>query len=44
MERSNTADIKRLKIDLYSDVADDAPTPLPDKLNCTVNDTYQYYK
>lgn len=33
MEGSSTADIKRLKTDLYSDVADDAPIPLPDRLN-----------
>jgi hypothetical protein len=33
MEGSSTADIKRLKTDLYSDVADDVPIPLPDKLN-----------
>jgi hypothetical protein len=33
MEGSSTADIKRLKIDLYSDVADDVPLPLPDNLN-----------
>lgn len=33
MEGSSTADIKRLKTDLYSDVADDVPLPLPDSLN-----------
>ncbi|WP_292464352.1 hypothetical protein [Methanolobus sp.] len=33
MEGSSTADIKRLKADLYSDVADDVPLPLPDNLN-----------
>ncbi|SFM31981.1 hypothetical protein [Methanolobus profundi] len=33
MEGSSTADIGRLKTDLYSDVADDVPLPLPDKLN-----------
>lgn len=33
MEGSSTADIKRLKADLYSDVADDVPIPLPDSLN-----------
>ncbi len=33
MEGSSTADIKRLKEDLYSDVADDVPLPLPDSLN-----------
>ncbi len=33
MEGSSTADIKRLKTDLYSDVADDVPLPLPDNLN-----------
>lgn len=33
MEGSSTADIKRLKADLYSDVADDVPLPLPDSLN-----------
>jgi len=33
MEGSSTADIKRLKTDLYSDVADDVPLPLPDTLN-----------
>ena len=33
MEGSSTADIERLKTDLYSDVADDAPIPLPDRLN-----------
>ncbi|WP_340818088.1 hypothetical protein [Methanolobus sp. WCC4] len=33
MEGSSTADIGRLKTDLYSDVADDVPFPLPDKLN-----------
>jgi len=33
MEGSSTADIKRLKTDLYSDVADDVPIPLPDNLN-----------
>ena len=33
MEGSSTADIKRLKTDLYSDVADDVPIPLPDTLN-----------
>ncbi|MDG6244590.1 MAG: hypothetical protein QCH31_09435 [Methanolobus sp.] len=33
MEGSSKADIKRLKTDLYSDVADDVPFPLPDSLN-----------
>lgn len=33
MEGSSTADIGRLKSDLYSDVADDVPLPLPDNLN-----------
>lgn len=33
MEGSSTADIKRLKSDLYADVADDVPIPLPDSLN-----------
>ncbi|WP_407356358.1 hypothetical protein [Methanolobus sp. WCC5] len=33
MEGSSKADIKRLKTDLYSDVADDVPLPLPDSLN-----------
>lgn len=33
MEGSSTADIMRLKSDLYSDVAEDVPIPLPDKLN-----------
>ncbi len=33
MEGSSTADIKKLKKDLYSDVADDVPLPLPDTLN-----------
>jgi hypothetical protein len=33
MEGSSTADIKRLKEDLYSDVAGDVPLPLPDRLN-----------
>lgn len=33
MEGSSTADIKRLKTDLYSDVADDVPLPLPGSLN-----------
>ncbi|NPE28704.1 hypothetical protein HNV12_12190 [Methanococcoides sp. SA1] len=33
MEGSSTADIGRLKADLYSDVADDVPIPLPDTLN-----------
>ncbi len=33
MEGSSTADIKRLKEDLYSDVADDVPLPLPNSLN-----------
>ncbi len=33
MEGSSTADINRLKTDLYSDVADDVPIPLPDTLN-----------
>ncbi|MDW7733530.1 MAG: hypothetical protein SCH66_14015 [Methanolobus sp.] len=33
MEGSSTADIKRLKADLYSDVAGDVPIPLPDSLN-----------
>jgi hypothetical protein len=33
MEGSSTADIKRLKTDLYSDVAGDVPIPLPDSLN-----------
>lgn len=33
MEGSSKADIARLKTDLYSDVADDVPLPLPDKLN-----------
>lgn len=33
MEGSSTADIERLKTDLYSDVADDVPIPLPDRLN-----------
>lgn len=33
MEGSSTADIKRLKTDLYSDVADDVPLPLPNSLN-----------
>ncbi|MBC7086639.1 MAG: hypothetical protein H5T43_09850 [Methanomethylovorans sp.] len=33
MEGSSTADIKRLKTDLYADVADDVPIPLPDTLN-----------
>jgi len=33
MEGSSKADIKRLKHDLYSDVADDVPLPLPDRLN-----------
>jgi hypothetical protein len=33
MEGSSTADIKRLKEDLYSDVAGDVPIPLPDTLN-----------
>ncbi|WP_321431210.1 hypothetical protein [uncultured Methanolobus sp.] len=33
MEGSSTADIGRLKSDLYSDVAGDVPIPLPDTLN-----------
>lgn len=33
MEGSSKADIGRLKADLYSDVADDVPLPLPDELN-----------
>lgn len=33
MEGSSTADIKRLKTDLFADVADDVPIPLPDTLN-----------
>ncbi|MDR6223803.1 hypothetical protein [Methanococcoides alaskense] len=33
MEGSSSVDIKRLKADLYPDVADDIPIPLPDKLN-----------
>ena len=33
MEGSSTADIKRLKTDLFSDVADQIPIPLPDKVN-----------
>ncbi|MDI3486790.1 MAG: hypothetical protein PWQ50_2010 [Methanolobus sp.] len=33
MEGSSTADIGRLKTDLYSDVAGDVPIPLPDTLN-----------
>lgn len=33
MEGSSKADVGRLKTDLYSDVADDVPLPLPDKLN-----------
>ncbi|MDK2834456.1 MAG: hypothetical protein PWR29_496 [Methanolobus sp.] len=33
MEGSSKADIGRLKTDLYSDVADDVPLPLPDSLN-----------
>jgi hypothetical protein len=33
MEGSSTADIKRLKTDLYSDVEDDALIPLSDRLN-----------
>ncbi|TGC09164.1 hypothetical protein [Methanolobus halotolerans] len=33
MEGSSTADIKRLKTDLYSDIAGDVPIPLPDSLN-----------
>ncbi len=33
MEGSSTADIERLKIDLYSDVTDDALIPLSDRLN-----------
>ncbi|ABE51180.1 hypothetical protein [Methanococcoides burtonii] len=33
MEGSSTADIKRLKADLYSDVVDDVPIPLPNTLN-----------
>jgi hypothetical protein len=33
MEGSSTADIKRLKEDLFADVAGDVPIPLPDTLN-----------
>ncbi len=33
MEGSSKVDVKRLKSDLYSDVADDVPIPLPDTLN-----------
>ncbi|ATU08743.1 hypothetical protein [Methanohalophilus portucalensis] len=33
MEGSSKADIKRLENDLYTDIADDVPVPLPDNLN-----------
>lgn len=33
MEGSSTADIAKLKVDLYKDIADKIPIPIPDKVN-----------